>query len=149
VTERKRPLERGVGLIRYSDEQEKEQPAAIAAGQVYAEDEHQYVDRQEHDAEIDPLHLVERRAQDQPRHDAVAEDDRAKQPRPRVATVWHERRVELDEQCENEETDQAQARNFDDVEVALAQMLLPLARLRIREGKDFGFQSTSAYRRSP
>ena len=82
MTECQRPAEVRVRLIGGADEEQKEEPAAIASGQVDREDEEEHVDAEEHGAEVEPrLQRVERKVEGRPRHEAVGRANGSDQPR--------------------------------------------------------------------
>ena len=146
MRERERAPEVGVGLIRGADEEQKEQPALVGAGEIDREDEGDHVQRQEHRPEVDALHPLEKGVEHGPGDEAVGQHNRREDPRPRARVAGHERMPQHDEQGDQREPQQTQTGNLDDLEVAFAPLFLQVALVGVGV-EEVGHGITLGYRR--
>ena len=144
VAERQRPPETRIRLIRRPDEEEEEQPASIAAGQINRKNKKNDVDGQEDRAQIDERsHLRESGVQHEPGHETVRHHD-DRDPNGIRVTLRDEGFPQQNERGHEGEPDQAQARHFDGVKVLLSTTLLAVARLGVEVELSIGAQRPSS-----
>jgi len=75
VGEDHRPAEASHGLIRHPPEQDEEQPALLAPGQIHRHHQEDDVDHQEDVAQVQPAGAPEQPRQQEPADQAVGDDD--------------------------------------------------------------------------